>query len=61
MAGELKLNIYVLNLTSNHLDDQVLNQRLVEVPTNSCIVLEDVDAVFVNRNTAQVFSFFLLN
>jgi chaperone BCS1 len=53
LAGELKLDICVLGLSSNSLDDQSLNQRLHEVPANAIILLEDVDAVFVNRNTAE--------
>ena len=48
-AGELKLDICILTLDSKHLDDTRLATLLREAPINALILLEDVDAVFVNR------------
>lgn len=50
LAAQLKLHICVLTLSSKSLDDQSLNQRLHDAPGNAIILLEDVDAVFVERD-----------
>jgi chaperone BCS1 len=51
MAGQLKLDICVLTLSSPELDDNRLNIKLHEAPMNTIILLEDVDAIFLDRNT----------
>lgn len=51
LAGKLKLNICVLTLSSGKLDDNRLNQLLHDAPADTLILLEDVDSVFVDRNT----------
>jgi chaperone BCS1 len=53
LAARLELNICVLTLSSNTLDDQRLTTRLHDCPAKSIILLEDVDCVFVERNTAD--------
>jgi ATP-dependent 26S proteasome regulatory subunit len=52
LASDLKLDICMMNLTHGNLSDDSLAMYLREAPTNSIIVLEDVDAVFVERNQA---------
>jgi len=50
VAGELKLNICYLNLSSGNLDDDGLNRALNDAPGHSIILLEDIDAIFVQRH-----------
>lgn len=52
IAGALGLSICVLNLSNRTLDDESLNSRLVDAPSNSIVLLEDVDAIFVGRMSA---------
>jgi chaperone BCS1 len=49
IAGELKLSICILNLSNSSLDDGRLLELMAEVPTDSIVVLEDVDAAFQQR------------
>ncbi len=49
LAGELQLDMCILNLTSSTLTDDSLAAMLREAPSRSIIVLEDVDAIFVSR------------
>lgn len=51
VAGALKLNICYLNLSSGRLDDDDLNDVLSSAPDNSIILLEDIDAIFVQRES----------
>lgn len=53
IAGELGLNICVLNLSNKSLDDEALNSRLVDAPANSILLLEDIDSIFVGRSAAS--------
>ena len=53
VAGALKLNICYLNLSSGRLDDDSLNNVLSYAPANSIILLEDIDAIFVQRESVQ--------
>lgn len=53
MAGALKLNLCYLNLSSSDMDDDALNRLLSEAPERSIILLEDVDAMFVQRDQVQ--------
>ena len=50
LAGELKLDICMLNLTDEGLNDNALAENLRDAPLNSLIVLEDIDAIFVERS-----------
>jgi chaperone BCS1 len=42
----------VLNLSDRGLSDDRLQHRLADAPENSIILLEDVDAAFVSRETS---------
>lgn len=53
IASELKLGICTLNLSGGDLDDEKLNKCLENTPKNSIILLEDVDAVFVDRTSVN--------
>lgn len=50
LASELNLDISILNLTHANLNDNKLAEYLRDAPFNSIIVLEDIDAIFVERN-----------
>jgi len=52
VAGEVGLNICVVNLSNKSLDDEGLSSRLMDAPAKSIILLEDIDAVFVGRGVA---------
>ena len=52
LAGELGVNICMLNLSHAGMDDNKLSEYLRDAPASSIIVLEDVDAVFVERGVA---------
>lgn len=51
LSGKLDMDICLLSLSSGEVDDNQLNQKLHEAPKNSIIVLEDIDSIFVDRNT----------
>lgn len=53
VAGALKLNICYLNLSGDRLDDDGLNRALNQAPANSIILLEDIDAIFRNRESVS--------
>jgi chaperone BCS1 len=53
LAARLKLHICVLNLSARGLDDASLNARMHETPRDAVVLLEDVDAVFVARESAD--------
>ena len=54
VAGALKMNICYVNLSGERLDDDDLNRALNQVPENSIILIEDVDAVFKKREALTV-------
>src|SRR5882724_1306166 len=49
LAGDLRLNLYILNLSGGSLSDTRLQHLLSEVPPNSIVLLEDIDAAFAAR------------
>lgn len=49
LAGELRLNLYILNLSSSAMSDSQLQYGLSNVPSGSIVLLEDVDAAFAER------------
>eukprot|EP01023_Acetabularia_acetabulum_P006307 TRINITY_DN12632_c0_g1_i1.p1 TRINITY_DN12632_c0_g1~~TRINITY_DN12632_c0_g1_i1.p1 ORF type:complete len:452 (-),score=56.69 TRINITY_DN12632_c0_g1_i1:113-1468(-) len=49
LAGELKLPIYVLSLSSTNLNDEMLRESMNSTAQQSIILLEDVDAAFTSR------------
>eukprot|EP01038_Epipyxis_sp_PR26KG_P013782 gene13782-18487_t len=50
LAGELKLDICILNMSHKGLSDNSLAETLREAPSKAIILLEDVDAIFVERS-----------
>lgn len=53
LAGELEYNICILNLNERGLTDDKLNVLLSVAPPRSLILLEDVDAAFVQREAKE--------
>ena len=53
LAGALKLDMCMLSLSNARLDDAKLAQNFREAPENAIILLEDVDAVFVDRDVQK--------
>jgi chaperone BCS1 len=51
IAGELKLNLCYLNLSGGNMDDDDLNRALNDAPSHSIILLEDIDGIFVGRES----------
>lgn len=47
------LDICYLNLSGNDLDDDDLNRALNNAPKNSIILLEDIDGIFVQRDSVS--------
>ncbi|PVG03393.1 P-loop containing nucleoside triphosphate hydrolase protein [Serendipita vermifera] len=56
IAGELNLDIYVLNLSRRGLDDNGLSELVADLPARSIALIEEIDAAFlhgVNRDASQ--------
>lgn len=53
IAGALKLHICYLNLSGGNMDDDGLNRALNDAPPHSIILLEDIDAIFVEREAVS--------
>lgn len=53
IAGQLKLDICYLNLSNGSIDDDALTNLLSSAPERSIILLEDIDAIFVQRTSMQ--------
>jgi chaperone BCS1 len=51
IAAKLNLNICYLNLSGGNMDDDGLNGLLNSAPMRSIILLEDIDAIFVERTS----------
>jgi len=49
LAGALRLDVCMLTLTNKNLNDNGLAASLRDAPANAIVLLEDVDAVFVDR------------
>ena len=50
LAGHFRMNLYILNLASSHMSDDILMALLARVPLRSFLLLEDIDAAFVKRD-----------
>jgi hypothetical protein len=48
LASELNLNIYIINLGPK-VDDSVLMSAVAAIPKNTILLLEDIDALFIDR------------
>ena len=53
LAGELDADLCLLTLTDSDLTDTLLAESMRDAPAGSIILLEDVDAVFVERSSAE--------
>ncbi|KAI8086045.1 P-loop containing nucleoside triphosphate hydrolase protein [Halteromyces radiatus] len=53
LAGELGINIYVVALSNKGLTDDVLTELLSETPSRCILLIEDVDAAFVQRTRGE--------
>lgn len=53
LAGELGSNIAIINLSERGLTDDRLIHLLAHIPSSTIVLLEDVDAAFVNRTQVQ--------
>ncbi|RWS01791.1 mitochondrial chaperone BCS1-like protein [Dinothrombium tinctorium] len=53
IAGELGKNICIVPLSSPNLSDEKLNELFNSTPENSIILLEDIDAAFKERRSAE--------
>jgi len=51
VAAQLNLHICYLNLSGGRMDDDGLNGLLSAAPLRSIILLEDIDAIFVERTS----------
>jgi chaperone BCS1 len=56
VAGALNYSICYLNLGGGRLDDDCLNRCLNNAPAKSIILLEDIDAIFVQRGSVAATS-----
>ena len=53
LAGHLEYNICVVNLSERGLTDDRLAYLLVNAPSRSILLVEDVDAAFIKRKTSE--------
>jgi chaperone BCS1 len=51
LAGELKLHICILSVSGKGMTDSKLAHLMRNTPSRSIVVLEDVDSIFVKRET----------
>ncbi|KAI9485799.1 MAG: P-loop containing nucleoside triphosphate hydrolase protein [Benjaminiella poitrasii] len=49
LAGELGLNIYVVNLSNKSMTDDTLSELVSDTPSRCILLLEDIDAAFIQR------------
>lgn len=61
LAGELGLNIYVINMGSKFITDENLSDLMSETPKRCVLLLEDIDAAFIARTDAPLTHSGLLN
>ncbi|XP_001949279.2 mitochondrial chaperone BCS1 isoform X2 [Acyrthosiphon pisum] len=54
LAGDIKYNLCVLSLNDSKMSDDQLVQLMGEVPSKSFVLLEDIDAMFANRDGKTV-------
>jgi len=51
LAGHLGLGISILSLADPNITDSSLQARVADVPRNTLLLLEDIDAAFISRET----------
>lgn len=54
LAGALKLNIYVVSLSTPELSDDILAQMLSRAAQRCILLFEDVDSAFIHRSTGEI-------
>jgi chaperone BCS1 len=54
LAGEMKYSLCVMSLNDIKMSDDLLIQLMGEVPSKSFVLLEDIDAMFGNRDNKTV-------
>ncbi|PWN35782.1 P-loop containing nucleoside triphosphate hydrolase protein, partial [Meira miltonrushii] len=52
LASETDRPIYILNLSAASMDDEEFNERMGEIPGGALVLIEDVDAAFVDREAS---------
>jgi len=50
LSGHLNLGISILNLSDAVMTDTVLQARVADIPRNTILLLEDIDAAFLSRD-----------
>ncbi len=50
LAGEMHMNLYLLNVAGTGMDDEMLASLMDDVPSNSIVLMEDVDCTFPDRD-----------
>jgi chaperone BCS1 len=53
LASVIEQPIYVLNLSSNSMSDAEFLERMSDIPARSIVLIEDVDAAFVQREAVS--------
>ncbi|KAI5788971.1 hypothetical protein DFH27DRAFT_216771 [Peziza echinospora] len=53
LAGELKLNLYIFNLASSEVTDEILGQLFLALPKKCIVLLEDIDCAGVGKRGEQ--------
>jgi chaperone BCS1 len=53
IASELKLDIYVINLGTSSIGDDELRKLFGSIPTNTILLIEDIDCVFRKRKATK--------
>merc|ERR1719159_1388185 len=53
LAGELSLDVCLMNLSNSEMNDDDLAELLRNAPAKAMLLLEDVDAIFVERAAQQ--------
>lgn len=54
LAGELRFDLYVLNLTSNGMNDEQLLSLMLDLPPRSAVILEEITDVINGREVKNV-------
>lgn len=50
LAGNMHMNVYLLNVAGAGMDDDMLASLMDDVPQNSIVLMEDVDCTFPDRD-----------
>jgi hypothetical protein len=53
LASETDKPIYTLNLAAGSLDDETFLERMGQVPSGALVLMEDVDAAFIDRTASE--------